>query len=124
MGKNFATEKNIFALKAKRDIWRNSDAVLSREFLYIVRMTRALRDFYVRWGHLKDFTVNLSVMTDISGNKAQAFQWYYETLHLLYPDKNFDQIFQDSMIEDTKTAIAMNSFINFISKTFESYIEV
>ena len=28
------------------------------------------------------------------------------------------------MIEDTKTAIAMNSFINFISKTFESYIEV
>ena len=42
----------------------------------------------------------------------------------MYPDKDFDQIFQDSMITDTKTAIAMNSFLNFVANTFESYIEI
>ena len=41
----------------------------------------------------------------------------------MYPDKDFDQIFQDSMIDDTKTAIATNSFLNFVAKIFESYVE-
>ena len=53
----------------------------------------------------------------------QTFQWYYETSNTLYPDKDFDQIFQDSMIDDTKTAIATNSFLNFVAKIFESYVE-
>ena len=42
----------------------------------------------------------------------------------MYPDKDFDQIVQDSIISDTKTAVAMNSFLNFVAKTFESYIEI
>ena len=28
------------------------------------------------------------------------------------------------MITDTKTAIAINSFLNFVARTFESYIEM
>ena len=37
--------------------------------------------------------------------------------------KEFEEIFKETMIEETKLAIAMNTFVNFITKIFGSYIE-
>ena len=72
VGKVFATQKKIFALETKHDIYSNSDSSLSREFQFIVRMTRTMRQFYVRWGELKDFIVTMTVMTENSGYKARV----------------------------------------------------
>ena len=72
VGKVNATQKNILALETKKDVFSNSNSSLSREFQYITRMTRTMRKFYVRWAELKDFIVTMTVMTEISGYKAQV----------------------------------------------------
>ena len=72
MGRSLAIQKNIFAFETKEDLYNTSNYSLSQEFQYIVRMTRVLRDFHLRWAELKDFMVTMSVMTDISGYKAKV----------------------------------------------------
>ena len=97
VGKIVATKKKIFALETKEDIYSKSNSSLRREFQYIVRMTRNMRQFYVRWAELKDFIVTMTVMTEISGYKAQVDIIYLSKLLPINPHNNISSTILSSL---------------------------
>ena len=92
VGRSLATQKNIFAFETKEDLYNTSNYSLSQEFQYMVRVTRVLRDFHLRWAELKDFLVTMSVMTDISGYKAKVEKTYIYCLMFIVLFRHFNGI--------------------------------
>jgi len=120
---NIALMKKNYAIQEEIIINRNSTSVVNEKMEFLLNISRGIKEFLLEWSELNDFLSKLSVMNSISGMKAEAFGWYQDNMDELYPDREFDEIFSEVLLKDTKTAVVMNIFVNFVSTTFEKFLE-
>merc|ERR1712062_162541 len=121
--RNVAIIKNIGSLNTRYSIKMDTNLTLNNDNEYIMKITKSLRNFYVKYAEMKDFLVRMSLMTEFSGVKAKKFGWYFDELRVMFPNNSFNTIFKKMMVKDTKAAVAMNTFVYLISKTVDLFWE-